>query len=325
MPQTSIAYACGRIGVLKRAAIRSAQIERLLSATSYDDACRTLSDIGFETTDSMDFQAAADHHVRKACDLIKAVTPDERVTDSFLLRYDILNLKVLLKSRHLAQKPEFLSACGTLKVDVLKHCVAERTYEPLPVELKLGMQTLEKKMAVHFDPSLVDTELDKAMYRQIFENLKNAHVKLALQYFQTKVDFANFIMLERCKAMGKDAAFYAQIALEGGAIPVRTFERAFEDQDQLTKLLKRYGVSVYQAALSAAMNSQKLPYMEKVADDYAYGLFKPHQYDAASMEMLIAYLLRRQREAADVRLIMAGKLNGFKSEAMAERLRELNG
>ena len=80
-----------------------------------------------------------------------------------------------------------------------------------------------------------------------------------------------------------------------------------------------------EAALSAALNPQKLPQMEKVADDYVYGLFKPHRYDSDTLEMLLAFLLQKQREATDVRLIMAGKLNGFTPEAVAERVRELNG
>lgn len=187
------------------------------------------------------------------------------------------------------------------------------------------MQGLEKKLAAKFDPSLIDTELDKALYRQVFENLREEKLPLAVQYFKAKVDLQNFIMLMRTKAMGKNAAFFGDIALEGGDVPVSTYVKAFDESDRLTKLLKLYGVPVYQAALSAAINSQKLPHMEKVADDYTYGLFKPHRYDSATLEMLIAYLLQKQREATDVRLIMAGKLNNFAPEAISERVRELHG
>lgn len=325
MPQMSTSYACGRIGVLKRSALHRAQLERLQAAHSFDEANRVLSDIGFATADTLDFQTATDLHIHKACELIRAISPNERVTDSFLLRYDVHNLKVLLKSRHLAQKPEFLSTCGTVAVEKLRHAVLEHTYAVLPQELRLAMQGLEKKLAAKFDPSLIDTELDKALYRQVFENLREEKLPLAVQYFKAKVDLQNFIMLMRTKAMGKNAAFFGDIALEGGDVPVSTYVKAFDESDRLTKLLKLYGVPVYQAALSAAINSQKLPHMEKVADDYTYGLFKPHRYDSATLEMLIAYLLQKQREATDVRLIMAGKLNNFAPEAISERVRELHG
>ena len=43
------------------------------------------------------------------------------------------------------------------------------------------------------------------------------------------------------------------------------------------------------------------------------------------MESIVSYLLQKQREATDVRLVMAGKLNGFTPEAVGERMRELDG
>ncbi|NLI20345.1 MAG: V-type ATPase subunit [Clostridiales bacterium] len=326
MPQPSIAYACGRVGVLRRSALSRAQLDRLMSAKGYEDARRTLSDIGFAPADQADFQTAADLHVRKACELIRAVTPDPATTDCFLLRYDVHNLKTILKSRHLAQKPQFLSACGTIDPEKLRHCVADRTYAPLPAELKQAMEALEKAVAVHFDPMSVDAKLDQAMYRQIFANLGNRrNAELARTYFRAKVDLQNLIMLLRGKAMGKDATFFAEIALSGGNVDVKAYVSAFAENDRLARRLRRYGADVYQAALAAAVDPAKLPYLEKVADDYLYGLFRARQYDSASIALLIAFLLQKQREATDVRLIMAGKLNSFAPEAVNERVRELNG
>ena len=325
MPQPSVAYACGRIGVLKRNALHSAQLERLLSARSYEEALRTLSDVGFAAADAADFQTAADLHVKKACELIKAVSPEPKVTDCFLLRYDAHNLKVLLKSRFLAQKPEFLSTCGTMDVEKLRHAVAEHSYQPLPECFRMTLEALEKQLSVRFDPMRIDTELDQAMYRQAFEWLKGTRVRVALEYFRAKADLQNLVMLLRAKAMHKDAKFFEQLALEGGNIQPKAFVQTAEEPDKLAKLVRRYGNAVYQAAMSAAMDSAKLPRLEKEADDYLYGLFKPYRYQNDTMESLIAYLLQNQREATDVRLILTGKLNGFADEAITERVRELHG
>lgn len=326
MPQPSIYYACGRVGALGRTALHKTQLERLLSTHSYEDATRTLSDIGFAAADNTDFQAAVDQHVLKACELVRAITPDPLVTDCFLLRYDVHNLKVLLKSRYLAQKPQFLSACGTIKTEKLRHCVADHTYALLPKAIKEAMLLLEKQIAVSFDPMLIDAELDKAMYRQIFENLALSKEGAAVKgYFQAKVDLQNAIMLLRLKAMGKDAAFFEGIALPGGNVNPKAFAIDFAESERFARPLRRYSVAVYQAATEAAVDGAKLPYLEKIADDYLYGLLGSHRYDSASLEVLIAFLLQKQREATDVRLIMAAKLNGFAPEAVAERMRELNG
>lgn len=325
MPQPSISYACGRIGVLKRSQLHQAQIERLLAAPQLAEAERVLVDIGFMATDHTDIQAAADQHIQKACDLIKAVTTDLKMTDCFFLRYDVHNLKVLIKSRHLAQAPEFLSACGSIDVETLKHCVAERAYTQLPSKLAEGLKKLEKRIAVNFDPLLVDAELDKAMYRQIFTNLTGKEETLAYHYFQAKTDLQNLIMLLRVRAMGKDAAFFASLALDGGRTGKQSLINGFADNEHLVRFGTAFGMVAKQAVHAAVLDSHKLPYLEKVADDYLYGLFKPYRYESAVIEVLIAYLVQRQREAANVRLIMMGKINGFTSDAVQERVRELNG
>lgn len=325
MPQPSIAYACGRIGVLGRTALKRAQLERLMAAHTYEEAQRTLLDIGFLAAEGVDFQTAADRHVLAACRLIREVTPQPEVTDCFLLRYDIHNLKVLLKSRFLAQKAEFLSACGTLDVSMLRHAVAEHSYAQLPPVLKETLDALEKKLAAHFDPMMIDTELDKAMYRMVFDSLKGCRAETVASYFRAKVDLQNFIILLRAKAMGKDARFAQDVFLPGGKVALQSYLRAFDEPDRLAKLMLGYGNTVYHAAVAAVMNAGKLPQMEKTADDYLYGLLMPYRNRMDAVESLAAYLLQKQREATDVRLIMAAKLNGFEPSAVAERVRELHG
>jgi vacuolar-type H+-ATPase subunit C/Vma6 len=93
----------------------------------------------------------------------------------------------------------------------------------------------------------------------------------------------------------------------------------------LATLRERWSFPLGATVLGAVADAQKLPFMEKTADDTLYALMRPYRYDSASVEVLISFLLQKQREATDVRLVMAGKLNSFAPEAVAERMRELNG
>jgi V/A-type H+-transporting ATPase subunit C len=54
-------------------------------------------------------------------------------------------------------------------------------------------------------------------------------------------------------------------------------------------------------------------------------LFRPLRNEPFAVEVLIGWLLAHEREAGAVRLIMAGKLNGFSQEAIRERLRDAYG
>ena len=325
MPQQSMNYALGRIGVMRRTAMKPSQLERLMTTHTYEEATRTLADIGFAASEEKDYQTVADEHVLAACRLVHEVTPQPEVTDCFQYRYDVHNLKVLLKSRYLAQKPEYLSGCGTLNVDMLRHAVLDHNYRALPPILQETMEKLEKALAAKFDPMSIDVALDKAMYRMILEQLEKSKATVAKQYFVSKIDLQNAVMLLRVRAMKKSCAFFDDVLIPGGSIDKEKLDKAYDEPERLPKLYAAYGPKVQQAIASSAENAGKLPLLEKEADDYLYRLMLPYRYQGKTVEPLIAYLLQRQREATDVRLVMAGKINGFSEEAVAERVRDIHG
>ncbi len=325
MPQSSIYYALGRIGVMQRTAMKPSQLERLMTAHTYEEATRTLADIGFAASEEKDYQEAADEHVLAACRLVHEVTPQPEVTDCFQYRYDVHNLKVLLKSRYLAQKAEYLSRCGTLNVEMLRHAVLDHSYHPLPPVLRETMDKLEKAMATKFDPMQIDVELDKAMYRMVLAQLDSSRAVVAKKYFVSKIDLQNAVILLRTRVMKKSRAFFADVLLPGGSIGKDALEKAFDEPERLPKLYAAYGTRVQQAIVASTENAGKLPLLEKETDDFLYRLMTPYRYQGKTVEPLIAYLLQRQREATDVRLVISGKINGFSEEAVAERVRELHG
>ena len=325
MPQSSIYYACGRIGVLNRTALNTSQIDRLMMSHSYEDACKTLSDMGYMVAGNTDFQQAADEHVKKACNIVRELTTMPELTDLFVLRYDIHNLKVLLKSRYLGQKPEYLSTCGTMDVEMLRHAVAEHRYSALCPILRETMESLEKALVKSFDALLIDARLDQAMYQLVDENLKKLKVPKAKEYFTAKADLQNIIILLRVRAMHKPLSFYQNLILPGGKMAIKELTAAFDDEEKLISLVRRYGVKVCEAASKAVDDARKLPFLEKATDDYLMGLFADTKYQTNSIDVLIAYLLRTQRSALNVRLILTGKLNNFGETELKERVRDMHG
>ena len=55
------------------------------------------------------------------------------------------------------------------------------------------------------------------------------------------------------------------------------------ESDRLTKLAKRFGPAVQLAVADAAVDAKKLPFLERVTEDYLYGLIQSRQYDTESM------------------------------------------
>ena len=325
MPQLSIPYAVGRISVLKKDALDISRLERLLAAPSLKEAQRALSEIGWEIGEGLDYEQLSLKRVEKASRLVRDLSPDTEITDCFLLRYDIHNLKTLLKARCLNEKAAYLSESGTLPLGKLTHAVAEHVYKDLPPILAKTMAELEKRLAVQPDAMEIDVALDHALYGMIFEKLAPKNAPVVRRFFKARVDMVNVLMILRTRTMGKDESFLKRVLLKNGTYPEDTWLKAAASPEKLPRLLDAYGKSVAVATQAAMLDHRKLPVLEKAMDDYLLSLFIPYRIASLSLEPIIGYLLAVEREAAAVRLILSGKANGFSQEAIRERMRELYG
>ncbi len=320
MPQSSIHYAIGRLSALEKDVLDLPRLERLIQAPSVADARRSLSEIGWP--EDADVEKGAREHLRKACDLVKSLSPDPAVTDCFLLRYDVRNLKALLKARCLHEEAEDLSPCGTLAPELLRRAVAERSYGWLPAEFRSALEGLEKRLAARVDPLDIDVTLDKALYARVFALLPPDR-KHAQAYFRRRVDLLNLLMALRSAHAGKPPNFLSGILIPSGSVAPGAWARAYGKPERLPLLIRRHGPRVYAAAVSAFTDAGKLPLLEKEAEDSLTGLYRPFRRAIDREERLAGYLLMREREADAVRLVMAGKANRFSPETLRERLRGL--
>lgn len=59
MPQESIYYAAGRLSIKQREIMDASRLERLLSTSSFEEAKRTLSEIGWASAEEADYEQLA--------------------------------------------------------------------------------------------------------------------------------------------------------------------------------------------------------------------------------------------------------------------------
>ena len=230
MPQDSIYYAIGRLSVLQKNRLDASKLERLLQAPTAQDARRALSEIGW--SDEGNYEQMAAGHVESACRLARELTTEEKIVDCYLLRYDVNNLKMLLKARCLGIEAEGLSLCGVYPVDTLRHAAAEHQYSALPETLKKPLDELEKRLALNVDPLDIDVTLDKALYDTIFAWLPKGE-RTARQYFIAKVDILNLVMALRTLHMGKNEQFLKGLLLSGGTVSAETWLKTYKTPEEL--------------------------------------------------------------------------------------------
>lgn len=322
MPQTSIAYAVGRVRSAVRKPLGDAQLERLLSASSYQEALQLLGEMGWQDAGRLDVDRLSAQMLEETCATLRDISSEPLVTEAFLLRHDAQNLKALLKARVLNTAPEGLSDCGTLKTETLIHAVDEHNYKKLPPVFQDAMNELEKKIALAVDPMEIDVYLDQAVYGEIWKRLKSFKSKAVRQYFTAFVDFKNAVAYLRLFAVNRAQRDFMDVKLPGGLVSNAQWKTVLVKSERLSGAFKAYPVPLVVALSNAQADLSKIPLLEKKADDYLLSLFRPYRNEPFSIEVLIGWLLAHEREAGAVRLIMAGKQNNFPEELIRERLRE---
>ena len=98
MPQSSIAYAIGRVRAAAKKPLGEAQFERLLSAADYQEALQILGEMGWSDTPGKRFERSGWAGCPRLAGKLRELTTDRTMTDAFFLRHDAQNLKSC--SRH---------------------------------------------------------------------------------------------------------------------------------------------------------------------------------------------------------------------------------
>ena len=115
------------------------------------------------------------------------------------------------------------------------------------------------------------------------------------------------------------------LLLPGGTISNKVWLALMDTPEKLPRLFLSYGQGIRAVLSAALLNHKAIPALEKVSDDYLLSLFRPFRHEPFAIEALIGWLLAHEREGGAVRLIMAGKRNGFSEYLIRERLREAYG
>lgn len=327
MPQPSYAYACARLSALNKRLIEPQTIQRMLDGTA-SDAMRALTDVRYgnlsDATEA-DVERMIEREMTDAMQEVRELSPNPAITDLFLLRADVQNLKVLLKARLMNQSETVFTPAGLFDRETLTAMVKDKQYEALPEIICEALNALEKKLEVRVEPQTVSIALDRAYLGHALKQSEKHSV--FSQYFRAEADFDNVLTFLRLRAMGASIETLDEVILPEGGIEYRDLYNAYElSFDSLNRVL---GKSVCANALLAGLNAMQrtgsIAEVEKARDNYLVSLLSEHKYESETIYPIVGYYLAKEREGRAVRLIITGKRNGLSDSVIRERLVKLYG
>ncbi len=331
MSDNKYLYSVTRVRALETKLLDKAKIERMVEAKNADEIIKILNETEYgssisEMKDIEDYEIVLSKELSKTYELLREISPVPELTNLFTLRYDIQNLKTLLKSSYLDEENDgLLSDIGTIPSQRLKKMVKEKDFSDLDPIIRECVEQVIGEFTVNPDPQLIDVTLDKCLYNLMYKTAKDNNSSFLMDYISTQIDLINIKSLVRVKAMGYGRDFLKKVILMNGKLDYSFFNDIFdESMETLSDRLafKDYG-RVVGEGISTYIKTKSLTKFEKLSDDFLFEIAKKGKYVAFGIEPLVGYLMAKENEAKIIRMIMVGKINEIPNELIRERLRDV--
>ncbi|MGI6575009.1 MAG: V-type ATP synthase subunit C [bacterium] len=327
---TRYAYAVARVRVLETRLLEKSQIDRMVEAKGAKEALQVLGETGYGTAVAelesiYDYETLLAKELARVYNVARSFYPDPQLVELFTLKYDVYNLKVMLKAHFQGEETKentLLSGAGNIPRERLQTMLAEENFRDLPPALYEAVEKLMEQFVHSPDPQLIDIILDQAMYEHIHRSV--GKMPFLRQLFTHQTDLINIKTFLRVKNLQRDGNFLYQVLLPGGSIKRESFRQLLDEP--LETFSDQFSMGPYATIVEEGVREwqekKNLTRFEKLADDFLLQYLKKNKYVTFGQEPLVGYLLAKENELKLIRMIMVGKLNNLPIEAIRERLRD---
>ena len=247
----------------------------------------------------------------------------ERLITTFLLRYDLQNLKAIARAKHAGRDAEDVQAAlipaGELKPAVLENIASAADLPGAAQALAITGHPLSKAFtravgAYSSDGDLFELELslDRAYYAALFDALdENPHSDGLRRYVQREVDAANIRTALKMQSAEAEADA-DKLYLSGGKEVSRS---AFDT------LLSGDKQPLSDTSFSEVAETDNLSEAEEVIrNSLDKSARKLYSSDPLGIGVVLYYLRLKEQETAKLRLVARGKYYNVPREALEREL-----
>lgn len=323
--ETRYAYAVGRIRVLETRLLDRSMMERLVDVDSVEEVLRILADTEYAeainaTGPGASFDDVLAAELERVYSYVRKFTPDKGLMEVLALRFDLHNLKVFLKEKHLggSEHPEAVATGASVDPAKARAAILAGRYKELPEEFARAAGHAAQALADTGDPRIVDLVLDREIFETGLAIARESGFDLLEKIWTTLVDVINIKTLVRVNRLGRDREFLKDCLINGGLLSAGLLMNLHGNEPSAIADALRF--TPYAGLTGEGLKEASR--FEMMADDFIMGMLKRAKYKPLGPEPLIAYLLAKETEIRNLRIIMTGKSNGLPAAAIRERLRD---
>ena len=319
-----------RIRSLEGGLIGRERLEQLLAAHTLSDTLHKLSEMGCPlVTDPDDGRFLREDTLlailREAYAQVVSVSPDDPSLCLWRYPYDCNNIKAAIKCffREIDPRPMMFDF-GMVDAERVVEAVQSKDFSILPPAMQRAAEAAMASFAKSRDPQRIDLLLDAACYADMLSAAVSGGVEFAVRLVRARIDLTNLLTAVRVLRMksGELGRLLLRDALiAGGEISVQALTAWCEDGEATLWERLRYGVY---GKLAEAVGSveRSLSEIERDIDNFLMEQIREAKFAAYGAEVLIGYLLAREYEVKNLRILLAGRELGLSTETIRERMRD---
>lgn len=239
---------------------------------------------------------------------------EEEIINVLRSQFDFHNITVLLKGK--IADMDFSSFClplGTIPINELEGIFKEESYNRLPVYLREAVREgIETYFTHHHDIQLLNLCIDSKMAEYITTFTKNDFL---IGYYKRWIDVTNLKTILRLFFLDRYKELIQFALLQGGYIAKEEIiERKLEGVESLDDI---YHGSIYRDLLE---HRETFSLVEQSALSLLLSYMQSVSYESIGVETVISYLLMKENEIRNLRLIFTGKVNDVEDSILKEKL-----
>ena len=284
--------------------------------------------------------------LKRVYKVIEDIAPDKEIIDYMKEKYIFHNLKVLVKE--LIQDKDYSSLylemgdidLAYIKKNLIKEDRKSNFFDKVASlssdkEDDLGKDSrdlyldyAQKALSTYGEtknPQDIDISLDKSYYEKLLLDAKALDLDTLIDFTRETIDLINLKSLLRVKSQGEDMETLEKTLIEGGFIEPIKFKEYFSYEiNQLIGSLSNAKIGSYvKDSLKDDLDlDDNILALEKAIDSHMTDYTRDSKMITFGPEVLMNYVISKETEIKNLRILLVSKLNKLDKEFTLEKLRK---
>ena len=315
--------------VYEKNLLTSENLKRIIDTDNLEEALSSLNDTKYgeliqKIDRPEDYEKVLSQMLLDSYKAMIKISPDENLVHYLEEKYNFHNLKVLVKE--LIQDADYsLIYIDIGKIDLVK---IKRNLKEDLIDNDKYLSYAQKALDLYKenkDPQDIDLSLDKDFYEKLLEDSENLDYESLINFTKERIDLTNLKTLLRIKGQGQSVDLLEKALIDGGNIDKNLFRDSLNvDKNSYSNLFfKEKSYPQVKKSMEESDLNKSMQKLEKVIDNHLMDFAKESKKVSYGPEVIMGYLISREMEIKNLRIILTAKLNSLSREFMEERMRDL--